>query len=158
MNGVADFVPGGYPLPWNPITLGDFTPGWFPLPQNPVGFRPSANGTLPKAPDIPMALIGHGNGKSLGCGGDCGCDDCSGMGRVPNYVRSLLNASSTGLEHRHAHGYTGMGGLGDTIIPQASLPTFLQGETFGFPTVYVAGVGVLALIMFMGSRGGRRRR
>jgi hypothetical protein len=105
-----------------------------------------------------MALIGHGNGKSLGCGGDCGCDDCSGMGRVPNYVRSLLNASSTGLEHRHAHGYTGMGGLGDTIIPQASLPTFLQGETFGFPTVYVAGVGVLALIMFMGSRGGRRRR
>ena len=139
MNALNDFVPAGYPLPWNPITLADFVPGGYPLPWNPV-FFPSAAGSLPKAPNLPMAAIGAKNGKAAieasGCGG-CGCGgSCSGCG--------------------------GMGSLtSDTLIPQASLPTFLQGDAYitGFPTVYLAGaVVVLVGFMFMGGRSARRRR
>jgi hypothetical protein len=138
MNALQDFVPAGYPVPWNPITLADFVPGGFPLPQNPVYFA-SSNGSLPKAPGLPMAAIGAKNGKAAiaaasGCG-DCGCGgSCGGCG---------------------------MGTLSsDTIIPQASLPVFLQGDAYiaGFPTVYLAGAVLLVGIMFMGGRSARRRR
>jgi len=164
-NGLADFVSGGFPLPWTPVYdgMGEFVGGGFPLPQNPI--YPSASGSLPKAPPMPMALIGHGNGQAddcgagmgCGCGGSCG--GC-GMGAYPNYGRSLANASAVGLEHRHA--FDGIGALtSDTLIPQAKLPTFLQGDAYisGVPTVYLA-LGVLAAgFMFMGgSSGGRRRR
>jgi hypothetical protein len=143
MNALNDFVPAGYPLPWNPITLAEFVPGGFPLPQNPVYFA-SAGGALPKAPGIPMAAIGARNGKAAiaaaaasGCG-DCGCGgSCGGCG--------------------------GMGTLSsDTFIPQASLPAFLQGDAYitGFPTVYLAGAVALTLVlmMSMGGRSARRRR
>ena len=131
MNGLADFVSGGYPLPWTPvISMGEFVAAEFPLPQNPVYFA-SSKGSLPKAPDMPMALIAHGNGASLGCG--CG-GSCAGCG--------------------------GLGGLGDTLIPQASLPTFLQGDALvsGIPTVYLAAGVLLAAVLFMGGRSARRGR
>jgi hypothetical protein len=142
MNALNDFVPAWYPLPYNPITMGDFVPGGFPLPQNPVYFVPSAGGSLPKAPDLPMAAIGAKNGKaaiaaaSSGCG-NCGCGgSCSGCG------------------------------MGDLAVPSwaSSLPTFLQGSVTlpavgSVPTVYlVGGVLVLAVLVMGGSRGGRRRR
>jgi hypothetical protein len=53
-----------------------------------------------------------------------------------------------------------MGSLtSDTLIPQASLPAFLQGDAYitGFPTVYLAGAIALTVV-FMMSAGGRRRR
>ncbi len=138
MNALQDFVPGGYPLPYNPITLADFVPGGYPLPFNPVFFA-NSNGSLPKAPDLPMAYIGAKNGKAAvvaaatngGCGMGCGCDSCGGMGTLSS----------------------------DTFIPQASLPAFLQGDAYisGFPTVYLAGAVVLVLgFMMMGSKKGRR--
>ncbi len=129
MNGLRDFVPASFPLPWMPIYdgMGEFVSAGFPLPQNPI--YPSANGSLPKAPPMPMALIGHGNGKANGCG-DCGCN--GGMGALTS----------------------------DTIIPQASLPTFLQGDTWitGFPNVYVALGVVVVGVMFMGGSARRGRR
>lgn len=137
MNGLHDFVAGGYPLPWNVISmagLSDFVNGSFPLPQTPVYF-PSSQGSLPKAPPMPKALINLGrhdmirgfSGVGCGCGGSCG--GC-GMGTL----------------------------TGDTLIPQAMLPAFLQGDTYiaGFPTVYLAGAVVLGLVLFMGSKKGRR--
>ena len=137
-NGLADFVSGGFPLPWTPVYdgMGEFVGGGFPLPQNPI--YPSASGSLPKAPPMPMALIGHGNGQADDCGAGMGCG-CGG-----------------------SCGGCGMGALtSDTFIPQAKLPTFLQGDAYisGFPTVYLA-LGVVAVgFMFMGgSSGGRRRR
>lgn len=143
MTGLHDFVQGGYPLPWNPVTMGEFVPGGFPLPWTPV-FYPDSSGTLPKSPDMPMAAIGAKNGAAAiaaasdGCGSGMGCG-CGGS----------------------CGGY-GMGALtGDTIIPQASLPTFLQGDSIitGFPTVYLAGAGlVIVAFLFMGGRSGRRRR
>ncbi len=89
-----------------------------------------------------MAYIGAKNGKAAvvaaasdgmgcGCGGSCG--GCGGMGTLSS----------------------------DTFIPQASLPSFLQGDAYitGFPTLYLAGAVVLVLgFMFAGSSGGRRRR
>jgi hypothetical protein len=142
MTGLNDFVAGGYPLPWNPVTLGDYVPGAFPLPWNPVFFA-SSGGSLPKAPPIPMAMIGAKNGKAAmaAAGGDCG----SGMG-------CGCGGSCGGC---------GMGTLSsDTIIPQASLPTFLQGDSYitGFPTVYLAGAVVFGLVLFMGSSSRRGRR
>ncbi len=140
MNALNDFVPASYPVPWNPITMGDFVPGGYPLPWNPV-FFPSAAGSLPKSPNLPMAAIGAKNGKAAiaaasGCG-DCGCGGSCG-------------------------GCAGMGTLSsDTFIPQASLPAFLQGDSYitGFPTVYIAGAVALTLaFMFMGGRSARRRR
>jgi hypothetical protein len=140
MNGLQDFVPGWYPLPYNPVTIGDFVPGGFPLPQTPVYFA-SAGGSLPKAPNLPMAAIGAKNGKAAiaaadGCGMGCGCGgSCGGCG------------------------------MGDLAVPTwaSSLPTFLQGSVTlpavgSVPTVYLVG-GVLVLAMFfMGSsRQGRRR-
>ena len=141
MNGLADFVPGGFPLPWNPVLadsgIGDFVMGGFPLPQNPV-FYPSASGSLPKAPPMPMALIGNGGG----------------MGHRSDMIRGFSGVGCCDC---------GMGALtGDTIIPQASLPAFLQGDSLvtGVPTVYLAGGVLVALVvlpMLMGG-GGRRRR
>lgn len=131
MRGLHDFVrPTGFPLPWNPVTmsgLNDFVPATQPW-LFPRG--PVAAGSLPKAPPIPRALIGNGGdsgGCGMGCGAGCGCDSCSGMG-----------------------------GLGDTIIPQASLPTFLQGEISGVPTIYLALGVVAAAVLFMGQKRGRR--
>lgn len=138
MNGLHDFVMGGFPLPQNPVwatgvSLGEFVAGGFPLPQNPVGIRASANGSLPKAPPMPMALIGHGNGADLDCGSTCGCGGSCGA--------------------------CGMGGLGDTIIPQASLPSFLQGAAYipGVPTLYLAGGLALAFLFFRSSTARGRR-
>lgn len=135
MNGLREFVPGGFSLPWTPVFdgMGEFVGGGFPLPQNPV--RAAATGSLPKAPPMPMALIGHGNGSSLegigcGCGGGCGCS--GGMGALTS----------------------------DTFIPQAKLPTFLQGDAYitGVPTLYLALGVVAAGFLFMGGSGGGRRR
>jgi hypothetical protein len=139
MNGLHDFVAGGYPLPWNVISmagLSDFVNGGFPLPQTPVYF-PSSQGSLPKAPPMPKAFISLGRHDMIrgfsglgdcGCGGSCG--GCGGLGTL----------------------------TGDTLIPQASLPTFLQGDAYiaGFPTVYLAGAVVLGVALFMGSKRGRR--
>ncbi len=143
--GLQDFVPAGYPLPYNPITLADFVPGGFPLPFNPV-FFPSAGGSLPKSPNLPMAAIGAKNGKaaiaaaaSAGCGG-CGCGGSCG----------------------------GCGGMGDIAVPSwaMSLPSPLDSASnwpvLGVvPNVYVA-LGVAALIFFIGApfvgRSARRRR
>jgi hypothetical protein len=119
--------------------LGDFVPGGFPLPQNPVYF-PSAGGSLPKAPNLPMAAIGAKNGKAAieasGCGG-CGCGgSCSGCG-----------------------------GMGDLAVPSwaSSLPTFLQGSVSlpaigSVPTVYLVGGVIIAAMVFMGGSRTRRRR
>jgi hypothetical protein len=150
MNALNDFVPAGYPLPWNPITLADFVPGGFPLPQNPIYFA-SSNGSLPKAPSLPMAAIGAKNGKAAiaaaasdscggcGCGGSCG--GCGGLGAIAGCATCSASMTS------------------DTIIPQASLPAFLQGDAYmaGFPTVYIAGAVVLLVgFMMMGGKRGRR--
>jgi hypothetical protein len=140
MNGLQDFVPAGYPLPWNPVTMGEFVPGGYPLPWNPVFFA-SSNGSLPKAPNLPMAAIGAKNGKAAIAAASSGCGDCGCGGSC---------------------GGCGMGTLSsDTFIPQASLPVFLQGDAYitGFPTVYLAGAVVVTLaVMFMGGRSARRRR
>lgn len=98
--GVGDFVNGGFPLPSRPVFdgMGEFVGGSYPLPQNPVYYA-SAEGSLPKAPDIPMALIANGNGKCAGMG--CGCSDCGGLGdmAVPTWATSLpspLNSTQWG--------------------------------------------------------------
>ena|SRR5271166_1075898 len=134
MNGIGDFVNGGFPLPWIPVGMGEFVPGGFPLPQNPVGFFPSAAGSLPKAPDIMRSQIG--NGGSTSCGMGCGC----GMG--------ALSPTDWGLVS------------GDTIIPQASLPVFLQGDTWvaGFPNLYLAGVALVVAVAVIGGSKARGRR
>lgn len=135
---LGDFVAGGFPLPASPIYdgMGDFVCGGFPLPQNPVYFQPSITGSLPKTPDLTSADLAPipsydspcGSGMGCGCGGSCG-------------------------------GGCGMGALtGDTIIPQASLPSFLQGDALitGFPTLYLAAGVILAGLFFMNSKKGRR--
>jgi hypothetical protein len=134
MNGLNDFVAGGYPLPWNVISmsgLSDFVNGGFPLPQTPVYF-PSSQGSLPKAPPMPKALISLGRHdmiRGFSGVGDCGCGgSCGGCG------------------------------MGDWT---ASLPTFLQGSTTlpgvgAVPTVYLAGAAIFAAFLFMGSKKGRR--
>ncbi len=88
-----------------------------------------------------MAYIGAKNGKAAieaagGCGMGCGCGgSCGGCG---------------------------MGSLSsDTLIPQAMLPAFLQGDGFitGFPTVYLAGgIAILAMWLWTSGGGGRVRR
>jgi len=130
MNGLADFVAGGFPLPWNPVFadsgIGDFVWGGFPLPQNPVGYRPSVNGSLPKAPDIPMALIGHGNGAELDdCGDGMGC--CSGCS----------------------------GGMG--AFDLASIQNLIPGQTFGISNTYLVG-GALVTFLILQLLEGRLRR
>ncbi len=151
MNALQDFVPASFPLPWNVITMAglqDFVAGGFPLPQNPIRYVPpaSANGSLPKAPPMPMANIGAKNGKDYmsavmtggGCGGSCGC---GGLGAIAGCATCSASMVS------------------DTLIPQASLPAFLQGDAYiaGFPTVYLAGAVALTLaFMMMGSKRGRR--
>ena len=133
--GLHDFV--GARQPWmlpNAIVaagmgwLHDFVPvsNWV-LPNEIIA---SANGSLPKAPDIPRALIGAKNGKAAGCGGPCGCS--GGMGAL----------------------------TGDTLIPQASLPSFLQGDALisGVPTVYLAGGVLLVAVMMMGGKSSYSRR
>lgn len=158
MNGISDFVAGGYPLPWEPVwhpSIGDFVMGGFPLPQGPV-FMPSANGSLPKAPDMPRAAIAHGSAGAASTA-------------APTNM-APTNLSGLGCGCGSVRGFSGMGALsttdfglvsGDTIIPQASLPTFLQGDNWitGFPNLYTAiGVGVLALVIGSSMGGGRRRR
>ena len=128
--GLSDFVPGGFPLPWTPVYdgMGEFVPGGFPLPQTPVYFA-SANGSLPKAPDLPMAAI-NGNGAYMGpCGMgslDCGCG-----------------------------GTCGSCGMGALSVPMwaATLPAPLNSTWGGIPVVYIAG-GVLIAFMLM--KRGRR--
>jgi hypothetical protein len=154
MNGLHDFVAGGYyPLPWNVISmagLSDFVNGGFRLPQTPVYF-PDKNGSLPKAPPMPRALIGNGLGRSDMIRGFSGVNGRSDM------IRGFSGVGDCGCG-----GSCGCGGMGtltsDTFIPQASLPTFLQGDAYitGFPTVYLAGAVVLGLVLFMGGKKGRR--
>ncbi len=127
------------------MSLKDFTDGGFPLPQGPVGLRdfvpggfplpqmPVLHTGLPKAPPIDRSQIGSG---VSGCG--CGTGYNPGMG---------LLATDFGLMS------------GDTIIPQASLPTFLQGDNWiaGFPNLYVGlGVVLVGVIFMSGGRKGRR--
>lgn len=132
---LGDFVAGGFPLPASPIYdgargVGDFVPGGFPLPQTPV-YYPSVDGSLPKAPALTQSDLAPLPAADSPCGAGmgCGCASC------------------------------GMGALtGDTLIPQASLPTFLQGDSYitGFPTVYLAGLAILGAFAFMGGKKGRR--
>jgi hypothetical protein len=133
MNGLNDFVAGGYPLPWNPVTMGEFVPGSYPLPWNPVFFA-SSGGSLPKSPPLPMALIGAKNGKAAaaasdGCGMGCGCDSCGGMGdiAVPTWAPSFLNGAVT--------------------LPVVG----------SVPTVYLALAIGIGAVMFMGGSSRRRR-
>ena len=152
MNGLRDFVMGGYPLPWMPVNMGDFVAGGFPLPQTPV-FIPDSGGSLPKAPPMPRAAIAHGSAgpasptlnslsgiSGIGCGSGCGCT-------VPGFggMGSLCTTCSASM-------------VSDTLIPQASLPTFLQGDAYiaGFPTVYLGGIVLLGVFMMMGGKKGRR--
>ena len=159
--GLRDFVNGGFPLPQGPVYIpgmgwmggmADFVPGGFPLPATPV-YMPAANGSLPKAPPMPRAAIAHGGAGplspsmnslsgigSIGGMGGCGCGPrgFNGMGTLATTDFGLIN--------------------GDTIIPQASLPAFLQGDSWvaGFPNLYTAiGVGLVAF-MVMGGKKGRR--
>lgn len=134
--GLADFVAGSFPLPQSPIYdgLGDFVPGSFPLPQVPVYYRPSASGSLPKAQDLTtadLAPVPSYDSPDSGCGAGmgCGCGSC-GMGTL----------------------------TGDTIIPQANLPSFLQGDSLisGVPTLYLVAGGFLAAFFFMNAKKGRR--
>jgi hypothetical protein len=157
MNGFGDFTNGGFPLPQGPVYypgmgyVGDFVKGGFPLPMTSV-YMPSSNGSLPKAPPMPRAAIAHGssgpaspslNGlrgvsglRGIGCG--CGPRGFGGMGTLATTDFGLVN--------------------GDTIIPQASLPSFLQGDNWisGLPNLYTAGVVVVGVFMFMGGKKGRR--
>ena len=130
-----DFVAGSFPLPQNSVGLRDFVPGGFPLPQMPV-----LHNGLPKAPPIQRAQIGNG-AAAAGVSG-CGCG-------MPGYYGGMGTLATTDF------------GLvsGDTIIPQASLPTFLQGDNWitGFPNLYVAlGAGVIALVVIGSQKKGRR--
>jgi hypothetical protein len=150
---MSDFVYGGYPLPQGPVGLRDFVPGGFPLPWTPV-FIPSKDGSLPKAPPMPRAAIAHGasgpaspNPATTPSGGTSSLSGC-GCG-MPGYYGGMGTLATTdfGLVN------------GDTIIPQASLPTFLQGDNWisGMPNIYTAlGVGVLVLVVASGSKKGRR--
>lgn len=177
MNGINDFVLGGYPLPQTSVyypNMGDFVNGGFPLPQTPV-FFPASNGSLPKAPPMPRAAIAHGGAGPLspsmnslsGVRSDM-IRGFSGLGRS-DMIRGFsgLGGCGCGSPNQMVRGFSGMGALattdfglvnGDTIIPQASLPTFLQGDNWitGFPNVYTAGVVVIAAVMFMGGKKGRR--
>lgn len=149
MNGLRDFVMGSYPLPWTPvISMGEFVAGGFPLPQTPV-FFPDANGSLPKAPPMPRALIAHGSAGPAS--------------PTPNLLAGVSGIGRSGMGGCGCGPVPGFGGMGtltsDTLIPQASLPTFLQGDAYitGFPTVYLAGIVVLAAVAVMGgSKRGRR--
>jgi hypothetical protein len=160
--GLRDFVNGGFPLPHEPVYIpgmgwmgggiADFVNGGFPLPATPV-FMPAANGSLPKAPPMPRAAIAHGGAGPL----SPSMNALSGMGSVGS-----LRGCGCG-----PRGFNGMGTLattdfglinGDTIIPQASLPTILQGDNWvsGIPNLYTAiGVGIVAF-MVMGGKKGRR--
>ncbi len=140
MNGFGDFVQARQPwiLPNQIVGMGNLADfvnaGKWVLPNAIVGL-PSSGGNLPKAPDMPKALLGARNGKAamkaLGCGCGGGCGSC-GMGTLSS----------------------------DTIIPQASLPAFLQGDAYiaGFPTVYLAGVALIAAVAMFGNSTSRRRR
>jgi len=158
MNGLADFVNGGFPLPWTPVFdgMGEFVGGGFPLPQNPVYF-PSVNGSLPKAPPMPKALINLGRHDMI--------RGFSGMGERSDMIRGF---SGMGERSDMIRGFSGVGcgcggscggcGMGDWT---SSLPTFLQGSTTlpgvgAVPTVYLAGGVLLAAFLFMGGRKGRR--
>jgi hypothetical protein len=147
MNGLHDFVAGGYPLPWNVISmagLSDFVKGGFPLPETPVYF-PSSQGYLPKAPPMPKALINLGRHDMI--------RGFSGMGERSDMIRGFTGVGDCGCG-----GSCGGCGMGDWT---ASLPTFLQGSTTlpvvgSVPTVYLAGAAVFAAFLFMGSKRGRR--
>lgn len=166
---LGDFVNGQFPLPWTPvISMGEFVAGGFPLPQTPV-FFPSANGSLPKAPDIPRAAIAHGSAgpasptpNMLAGISSIGRSDMirgfSGMGDRSDMIRGF-SGCGCGSPNDMVRGFSGMGTLtSDTLIPQASLPTFLQGDAYitGFPTVYLAGIVVLVAVSVIGGKKGRR--
>jgi hypothetical protein len=170
MNGLRDFVNGSFPLPWEPVYfptgVGDFVNGGYPLPQVPV-FVPSSNGSLPKAPPMPRAAIAHGGAGPLSPSMNS-LSGVSSLGRS-DMIRGFSGVGcGCGNPTDMVRGFSGMGTLattdfglinGDTIIPQASLPTFLQGDNWisGFPNVYTAGVvGAIAIAMMMGGKKGRR--
>lgn len=166
MNGMNDFVLGDYPLPYNPVSMGDFVKGGFPLPFTSV-IMPAANGSLPKAPPMPRAAIAHGGAGPLSPSMNP-LNGVSGIGRS-DMIRGFsgMGGCGCGSPNEMVRGFSGMGTLattdfglvnGDTIIPQVSLPTFLQGDNWisGFPNVYTAGVVVIGIVLFMGSKKGRR--
>jgi hypothetical protein len=125
--------------------LRDFVPGGFPLPWVPVydGMGEFVGGGFP-LPQNPVASV---NGS---------------LPKAPPIHKAQiapLPDSSSGVGCCCA----GMGRLGDTIIPQASLPEFLQGDftipvvNYTAPLVYVAaGAIVVAMVMFGGGRSRRR--
>jgi hypothetical protein len=169
MNGLRDFVNGGFPLPWEPVFfpngVGDFVNGGFPLPQVPV-FFPSSAGSLPKAPSMPRAAIAHGSAGPA----SPTVNSLSGVSSLGMHdmIRGFSGVGGCGCGHPNemVRGFSGMGTLaptdfglvnGDTIIPQASLPTFLQGDNWisGFPNVYTAGIGVVGLFIMFAKKGRR---
>lgn len=171
--GLRDFVDGGFPLPQGPVYvpgmgwmggMADFVPGGFPLPQNPV-YMPAANGSLPKAPPMPRAAIAHGGAGPL----SPSMNALSGMGRS-DMIRGFsgVGGCGCGSPNEMVRGFSGMGLLttdfglvnGDTIIPQASLPAFLQGDSWisGIPNLYTAiGAGVIFFMVEMSARGTIKR-
>ena len=98
--GLNAFTMAQYGLPYNPVGMGslrDFVPGQFPLPQNPIG-----SGSLPKAPDMPMALIGHGNGADMPCGAGMGCCDACGMGAFDMAsIQNLIPGTTFGISNTY---------------------------------------------------------
>ncbi len=84
--GMGEFVPGGFPVPQNPIGLagyrgmGDFAPACFPVPQNPIGMS--------------------GLSGLSGCGGSCGCGGkCStGMQGVMEDIGNAFSGAAAGVQ------------------------------------------------------------
>jgi hypothetical protein len=178
-NGVGDFVNGSFPLPQTPVF---FPSSGGSLPKAPSMPRSAiAHGAAGPASPSVNSLSGvsslgmHDMIRGFSGVGGCGCGHpyemprgFSGLG-MHDMIRGFSGVGGCGCGHPYemARGFSGMGTLattdfglvnGDTIIPQASLPTFLQGDNWitGFPNVYTAGVVVIAAVMFMGGKKGRR--
>jgi hypothetical protein len=174
------------PLIHGDLGMGDFVPAGFPLPQIPIRQGTSPN-SLVAAPPIYQSQINPvTTQKAIQNAALAGIDRPFWYGNDqytaadPGRLREdnsawRLDEALIGV-HVRAPSFVGLGGCGcgggcggcggmgtltsDTIIPQASLPTFLQGDAYitGFPTVYLAGAIVLTLgVMMMGGKRGRRR-
>ncbi len=87
---LAEFVPGWWSVPQNPITggmgsLADFVPGAFAVPQTPIalsGLSEFVGGkfVVPQNPVLDAAGLS-------GCGGSCGCGGkCRGMGDISTTI------------------------------------------------------------------------
>jgi hypothetical protein len=85
MGNLADFIPGSFALPQNPVRdamrgvgLGDFVPGRFVVPQNPV---------------LDASKYAGMSGCGCGCGGGCG----GGMGQIDWSLTSTSIGTEIGI-------------------------------------------------------------